>query len=157
MNRQAPVRRRALNIAFGAVAALITLSVAAGLATADERGNHAGSVHGRHDAWRGQSHRFNEHDLDRWRAGHWYHGKHRGRLGWWWIAGGLWYFYPAAIYPYPDPYLPPGVVVAPGPMPGGAPLYWYHCPNPPGYYPSVAACRAPWQRVPARPPVGVVR
>lgn len=92
----------------------------------------------RHDAFRGDIRHFREHDINVWHGGRWYHGPHGGRRGWWWIAGGTWYFYPAPIYPYPDPYLPPPI---------GAPLasgYWYYCDDPPGYYPYVAACRLPW-------------
>jgi hypothetical protein len=35
------------------------------------------------------------------------------------------------------------VVSAPGAS------YWYYCHHPRGYYPYVAACRVPWQGVPA--------
>lgn len=41
-----------------------------------------------------------------WRAGHWRHGNHDGRHGWWWVVGGIWYFYPTPIYPYPEPKAP---------------------------------------------------
>jgi len=96
--------------------------------------------------------RFHEHDLDHWRGGRWFHGPHGGRDGWWWIVGGVWYFYPAPVYPYPDPYLPP-VVVAPAPVPAGPPMrYYYYCPSPPGYYPYVAGCRVPWRAVAPLPP-----
>ena len=96
--------------------------------------------------WHGEIGRFQEHDLERWGGGRWYHGHHGNRLGWWWIVGGAWYFYPNRIEPYPDPYQPPVVVVPPLPAP---PQYWYYCSNPPGYYPYVASCRRAWQRVPA--------
>lgn len=82
-----------------------------------------------------------------WRGGRWYHGPHEGRAGWWWIVGGLWYLYTAPIYPYPDPYLPPGVSVPPEPAPEQV---WYYCKNPRGYYPYVPACRH-WKVVPAQP------
>ncbi|HXQ51795.1 MAG TPA: hypothetical protein VN802_11925 [Stellaceae bacterium] len=100
----------------------------------------------RDDHWRGggDMHRFHEHDFDRWRGGSWFHGPHEGRDGWWWIVGPDWYFYPAPVYPYPDPYLPP-VVAAPAPQPS-----WYYCTNPQGYYPYVPRCTVPWQPVPAR-------
>jgi hypothetical protein len=40
--------------------------------------------------------------------------------GWWWLAGGVWHYYPAPIYPYPpvvstQVYVEP-VVVAPPPV-----------------------------------------
>jgi len=95
--------------------------------------------------------RFHEHDIELWRHGRWFHGDHLGRLGWWWIVGGVWYFYPAPVYPYPDPYVPPGVVAAPG-----AVQYYYYCNRPHGYYPYVAVCRVPWSAiaVTAVPPPG---
>ena len=94
-----------------------------------------------HEGWRGG---FHEHDLALWRGGAWFHGDHDGRLGWWWRVGPSWYFYPAPVYPYPDPYVPP-VAVAPPPAPGP---YWYYCANPQGYYPYVPQCLVPWRPVP---------
>jgi hypothetical protein len=94
------------------------------------------------DEWRDHDiHRFHEHGFERWRGGHWVHGRHEGRLGWWWVVGPTWYFYPAPVYPYPDPYVPPGYAPPP-------PTYYY-CDNLPGYYPYVPACRGPWRPVPA--------
>ncbi len=95
----------------------------------------------RHPAYRGDIRRFREHDFGVWHGGHWYHGPHGGRRGWWWIAGGTWYFYPAPVYPYPDPYMPP-LIEAPL-----APGYWYYCDDPPGYYPYVAECHVPWHAI----------
>ena len=49
--------------------------------------------------------------IEYWHGGHWVHGFHHGRDGWWWVVGPTWYFYPAPVYPYPDPYsVPPPVV-----------------------------------------------
>jgi len=87
-------------------------------------------------------HHFNDHDMGVWRGGHWFHGPYSGRTGWWWIVSGVYYFYPAPIYPYPDPYVPP--MVAP------TPAYWFYCSNPPGYYPYVPQCAVPWQQVPGQ-------
>jgi hypothetical protein len=103
------------------------------------------------DGWRYRDHdihRFRHHDFDVWRHGHWHHGWHDGRFGWWWVAGGVWYLYPAPVYPYPDPYVPPPVVVLPPPPPPG---FWYYCKNPPGYYPYVPVCYGPWHSIPATP------
>jgi len=102
-----------------------------------------------YEHWRGGGdiHAFHERDYGAWRGGHWYHGNHGGRLGWWWIAGGSYYFYPAPIYPYPDPYIPP---VAAAPQQPGQ--YWYYCPSPQGYYPYVPSCAVAWQPVPAVAP-----
>jgi len=117
------------------VAASAVLTLVARPAAAEERGH-----------WRGgEIHRFHERDFDHWQHGQWWHGWHEGRAGWWWIVGGIWYFYPAPVYPYPDPYRPP-LVAAP---PGGQ--FWYYCANPAGYYPYVPACSMPWQAVPATP------
>jgi len=62
---------------------------------------------------------------------------------------GEWYFYPTPIYPYPDPYVPPGVVVAAPPAPPApAPAqYWYYCPSAKAYYPYVSACPEGWTPV----------
>ncbi|HUZ71675.1 MAG TPA: hypothetical protein VMU87_01710 [Stellaceae bacterium] len=70
-----------------------------------------------------------------------------GRLGWWWVVGPTWYFYPAPIYPYPypDPYVPPVVTAPPA-------ATWYYCSNPAGYYPYVPQCPVPWQPVQAPAP-----
>jgi len=120
--------------------------------------------HDRH--WRGDGPRFGEHDMVRWRGGRWHHGRHDGRQGWWWVVGGVWYLYSAPVYPYPDPYQPPVVMVeqpatvvappvyAPPPAPVAAPApaqYWYYCESPAGYYPYVSQCPSAWQKVPATP------
>jgi hypothetical protein len=99
--------------------------------------------------------RFHHHDHEIWRRGYWHQGWHDGRRGWWWVAGGLWYYYPAPVYPYPDPYRPPVVIVqnpsAP-PAAGPAPTqFWYYCEKPSGYYPYVPTCPTAWREVPAAP------
>lgn len=119
------------------LASILLLSAFAGTAMAQ-----------RDDHFRGDIHNFRDHDLDFWRGGRWFHGPHGGRDGWWWIVGGAWYFYPAPIYPYPDPYLP-ATVAPPPPGPTPAPT-WYYCPKPQGYYPYVGECTVPWQPVPAQ-------
>ncbi len=96
--------------------------------------------------WHGDIHHFHDHDFGVWRGGHWFHGNYGGRLGWWWVVGPSFYFYPTPIYPYPDPYVPPVVTVPPA-----AAATWYYCPNPPGYYPYVTQCPVPWQPVQAPP------
>lgn len=125
--------------------------------------------------WHGDIRQFERHDARYWHSGAWRHGHHRGRLGWWWVVGGLWYFYPQPVYPYPDPYRPPVVVIeqpappvvvqmppqsAPVPSIPPAPTvvpmqYWYYCEAADGYYPYVASCPSGWRKVPATPP-GVV-
>ena len=111
--------------------------------------------------WHGDIHRFHERDIYRWRGGHWFHGPHAGRLGWWWIVGGVYYFYPSPIYPYPDPYTPPVAVMPPSaaPAPPAPPptaqapaSTWYYCDAAQAYYPYVAECPSGWRAVPATPP-----
>ena len=91
-------------------------------------------------------HHFHEHDMERWHRGYWSQSFHEGRTGWWWIVGDQWYFYPAPVYPYPNPYIPPTVVVTA--QPAGQPQYWY-CANPSGYYPYISQCLVQWQSVSA--------
>lgn len=94
---------------------------------------------------------FTPAEHDHWVGGRWNHGWHNGRYGWWWFAGGLWYFYDTPVYPYPgyvSDYYADDETYAPGPG------YWYYCPNPPGYYPYVQSCSTPWQPVPPAPPPG---
>ena len=98
--------------------------------------------------WGGDIQRFHDRDFDYWKQGRWFHGPHEGRDGWWWIVGGLWYFYSTPVYPYPDPFTPSTVIIetAPAvPVPAG-PQYWY-CSDPIGYYPYVPRCYAEWQRI----------
>ena len=61
--------------------------------------------------------------------GHW--------RGWWWNVGPYWYWYPVAVYPYPDLYTPP--YQASG--------YSYWCDFYHNYYPNVATCPSEWQAV----------
>jgi hypothetical protein len=144
------------------------------IASAEEF-RHEGHREGRHGGrlvWGG--HHFGEREWGIWRGGQWMHMRHEGRLGWWWVAGGVWYFYPSPVYPYPDPYVPPmvaaqppvvvqqqaPVVVAPqvAPAPAPAPAapaapapsqYWYYCEDTKTYYPYVNSCASPWKQVPA--------
>ena len=125
-----------------ALSAFLLLSGLTQLSLADERDR--GREH--RAEWRGEIGRFHEHDLAMWRAGRWRHGRHDGRVGWWWIVGGVWYFYPSRMESYPDPYQPPTAVVA---APSTATQYWYYCANPAGYYPYVPQCAVAWQAVPA--------
>jgi hypothetical protein len=79
----------------------------------------AGFSHQAHADWHhgppggGHFHGYNDHD---WHGGHWYHGVHEGRPGWWWTVNGVWYSYPQPTYPYPaNPYGPP-VMYSPPPV-----------------------------------------
>lgn len=140
---------RKLSWLFGALA---VLAVGAAIPAHADEWRHD---HDRH--WRGDIHHFDDHDIHVWRGGYWHHGHHDGRYGWWWIVGGIWYFYTDPVYPYPDPYRPPVVVVQPqpsAPPPAAAPAtqVWYYCPSAKGYYPYVSVCPGGWKAVPATPP-----
>lgn len=78
--------------------------------------------------------------------GHWVHGWHGGRFGWWWAGPRVWYWYPGPVY---AGYPPPDYFVPAGPAPE---LTWYYCDSAKGYYPYVRACREGWRAVPAVPP-----
>jgi mono/diheme cytochrome c family protein len=105
-------------------------------------GAREGNFHGRNFA------RLNPNELSTWRSGRWLHDEHAGFLGWWWVLGDEWYFYPEPIYPYPD-YISDYLIPVPVPL---SPQFRYYCDNPPGYYPDVAACYDGWQVVPIAPP-----
>jgi hypothetical protein len=150
--------------ARGASAALAAcLAALFSFSTASMADEHRGPEHGRGvehrpgfrapGPWRGDIHRFYEHDWGVWRGGHWIHGPHNGRLGWWWVAGGLWYFYPVPVYPYPSPWEPPAAdLVTPAPNSPPPPTQvWYWCDSAQQYYPYVATCPGGWRQVPATP------
>ena len=109
-----------------------------------------------HQNWHGNIRHFQHNHSHQWKNGHWHHGHHHhhhDRVGWWWIVGPSWFFYPAAVYPYPDPYVP-GELVLESQNAEGDPAYWYYCEEPRGYYPYVAECSRTWQRVAAEPDTG---
>ncbi len=131
-----------------------------------ESGVHADAFAGpqggvpQHYAFSGHDVRyFNDHDRVVWQGGAWQHGYHHGRYGYWWYAGGAWYYYDAPVYPYPvavsDTYYSDdaaedtGALTQPEVPQAGS---WYWCDDPPGYYPYVSTCSAPFRAVPAPPP-----
>jgi hypothetical protein len=126
------------------LACVLSLSAPA-FAQAEDPGHGAGHVGGHfadghgawseHGGWHGNIQHF---DHGRWQGGHWWHGNYGGRLGWWWIVGPDWYWYPEAIYPYPNPLVPSGQ----------APGFWYWCDAYQQYYPYVGACPSGWRAVP---------
>ncbi len=93
--------------------------------------------------YHGDIHRFVDRDARVWRGGNWHHSHHRGRYGWWWVVGGLWYFYPQPVYPYPDPFAPGDVIYEYG----SSGDYWYYCESAGQYYPYVTECPEGWQAV----------
>jgi mono/diheme cytochrome c family protein len=92
--------------------------------------------------------RLEPRDLSLWRSGRWLHEEHAGYLGWWWVLGDEWYFYPEPIYLYPT-FISDYLIPVPAPL---SPQFWYYCDNPPGYYPDVQACYDAWQAIPIAPP-----
>jgi hypothetical protein len=100
---------------------------------------HWGGVNGwhYHSGWHGDIRHF---DHSRWQGGHWWHGEFGARRGWWWIVGPDWYWYADPVYPFPDPYLPPGAATG----------FWYWCDYYKQYYPYVGACPSGWRAVPAQ-------
>jgi hypothetical protein len=124
---------------------------------------------GVHTAVRGTGfHDFRGHDFahftaaerSAWSHGGWHHEMHNGRFGWWWAVGGLWYFYAAPIYPYPE-VIADVVYEAPTPdedmtpddaVAGAQPGYWYYCPSSGAYYPYVQSCSVAWTAVAPTPP-----
>ena len=82
-----------------------------------------------------------------WHGGHWEHRHHHhdhdfdddDDFGWFWVVGDDWFYYPEPVYPYPDPYTPPGE----------EPGWWYWCAAAQEYYPYVTDCPSGW--VPVEP------
>jgi hypothetical protein len=161
------MNKKLLSILITAPAVILLAQPAAADPHDGMRRDHGGDFRG--EAGRGDG-RFEGRDFARWRGGNWRHGFHDGRIGWWWVAGGLWYFYPTPVYPYPDPYVPPVVVQqapptvviqqAPPAPPVQAspppPQNWYYCEPSKSYYPYVSSCPVEWKLVPATSP-GVAR
>ena len=112
-----------------------------------------GGMHGGHFRFNrfhtGHVNRLTVVERDRWRGGHWWHGAHHGRVGWWWSVGGLWYWYPEAVYPYPT-YISTTASYDYAPQ-GYSEDSWYYCQSAQAYYPYVRSCDSEWQRVPISP------
>src|SRR5512142_2931843 len=104
---------RAMVGVLTAVVTLMGLGLARPSAAAEWRDHRGGPPPVARFERRGDAHRFRDRDFARWREGHWVHRRHLGRVGWWWVAGGTWYFYPAPVYPYPEPYAVPSAPPAP--------------------------------------------
>ncbi|MES1981703.1 MAG: hypothetical protein V4443_04415 [Pseudomonadota bacterium] len=143
-----------------AVKALLAAAMVVAVISAHAEEWRGREWHGPRGPWHADLRHFDRHDHALWRRGLWRHEWHGGRLGWWWVAGGDWFFYPQPIYPYPDPYAyiePAPVVVQPAPPQISAPpqQLWYFCAAANAYYPYVSSCPGGWQTVPvpASPPV----
>jgi len=142
----------------------------------EEAREHREAVRERHEFHERDVRRFDAIELGHWRGGEWRNSCFGGRCGWWWFAGGQWYFYERPVYPYPlvvsevtfvepvpapvyvapappvyvapPPPPPPPVRPAPAPLPPPPQMYYY-CDNPPGYYPTVPSCPTGFRQVPA--------
>ena len=101
--------KMAKTVSWALAFSILTASLSA-VADRDHRKHHRGD----RKVWHGDIHHFHHHDLGRWRSGHWSHGYHDGRLGWWWVVAGLWYFYPQRVASYPDPHTPQQCMYAKG-------------------------------------------
>jgi hypothetical protein len=96
--------------------------------------------------------------IDGWTRGHWDHGTHDGRFGWWWGVGPNWFYYAQPAYPYPAyPYDPDPIRQDYSP-PQAAGIqdeeFWYYCNDPKGFYPYVDECRHDWSKMPITPSFG---
>ena len=162
MDRQSKEARAGAIILLG-LAALVGLS---GTVWAEEFGRerheeareHREAIRERHEFHERDVHRFNAEELGHWRAGHWRNTCFGGRCGWWWFAGGQWYFYERPIYPYPlivsevafvEP-VPPAAYVTPPPV-YVAPPPAYAAP-PPAYVAPPPGYAAPPTAAPLPPP-----
>lgn len=159
-------RTLVINALVAATLAAASMSASADEMRGGERHNsemrgsgwHGGDWHGPRGPWHGDFRHFDRHDYRLWRGGSWRQSWHDGRFGWWWIAGGEWFFYSQPVYPYPDPYAyvpTQTIVVQPSPpqtiAPQPAQQLWYFCASANGYYPYVPSCPGGWQAVPATP------
>lgn len=109
----------------------------------------------RHEFHERDVHRFTAEELGHWRGGYWKNSCFGGRCGWWWFAGGRWYFYERPVYPYPlvvsevafvEPVPPPTVYVVPPAVtvaPAAPPIYAAPPPAPPVYAAPPAPAAAP--------------
>jgi hypothetical protein len=145
MLRMLVLPRKKVNVPRRAAAAWIMAAAVASVLAAPALAEERHDDRGRHDEHGRAVHYDHRYSFEAWHGGRWFHGDHGGRAGWWWVVGGIWYFYPAPVYPYPAP--PATVYVGPvAPVP--AAQYYYWCGRPAGYYPYVQGCHVPWQPVP---------
>lgn len=164
---------------FPSLILILSVMVPLSSAQADEHRRHEEEHrhHERHAFHHREFYLFDPFEQGLWRSGLWRREWYNGRLGWWWIVNGNWYYYDRPMYPYPqyvsemvipEPVIaaPPPYMVAPSapvmvsppppPLPPQVPLQqqpqmWYYCDNPAGYYPYVPSCSTPFRAVPAKP------
>jgi hypothetical protein len=87
-------------------------------------------------------------------GGRWVHDRHNGRLGWWWIVGPSWYFYPrpyavttpqTVIIQQPVQQQPQQVVIEQGAPQAAVPSpVLYYCRSTETYYPDTMTCPGGW-------------
>lgn len=93
-------------------------------------------------------------------GGRWVHDRHDGRLGWWWIVGPSWYYYPrpyAITTPQTviiqQPAQPQQVVVQAAPQVAAPSPVLYYCQSTGTYYPDTMTCPGGWStQVAGTPP-----
>ena len=99
-------------------------------------GGHGGFHGGGHGGFHGGG--FGHHGFPGGSFGHrgWHH---------WGYGSGI-YFDVPPLWIAPEPsYVAPAPSIGVTPEP---PALWYYCTDPPGYYPTVPACRVPWTPYP---------
>jgi len=95
--------------------------------------------------------------IDGWTRGHWDHGTHDGRFGWWWGVGPSWFYYAQPAYPYPAYPYDPEPTPQDYPQQAQVPQdeeFWYYCSDPKGFYPYLDECRHDWSKMPITPSLG---
>ena len=104
-------------------------------------------------------HHFSAHERGIWHGGSWRHETYQGRLGWWWVAGGMWYFFaerPIEAIPIIVPetaFEAPVAIVQRHQVLNIRPQtqqFRYWCDDPAGYSPGIASCPSGWKTVPAQ-------
>jgi hypothetical protein len=103
-----------------------------------------------------------------WGEGHWVHDRHDGRLGWWWVVGESWHFFP---HPVAQPNVvivqqvpqqaPQPVIIQQAPPVATAPVAaapasvtptMYYCKATGNYYPETMTCPNGWTPISAGSP-----
>jgi hypothetical protein len=86
------------------------------------------------------------------RGGRWVHDRHEGRLGWWWIVGPSWYYYPrpyavtapqTVIIQQPVQQPQQVVIEQAAPQVANSPVLYY-CKSTETYYPDTMTCPGGW-------------
>jgi hypothetical protein len=99
-----------------------------------------------------------------WNQGRWVHDRYHGRLGWWWVVGPRWHYYPRpqtyVVESAPETVIvqqtPPVVVQQPTPpaAAAAAPIIpvIYYCKATGTNYPETMSCPGGWSKMTADTP-----